>query len=70
MPRPKKEIKITDQLTVGLVAEEAEAVKVISTFACISPSQYGRRAIQRQLIEDRMIEHPAQRLAAANAAKS
>jgi hypothetical protein len=68
MPRPRKEreMKIVNQLSVGLMDAEADAVKAISDFACISPSQYGRMAIKRQLIADGMLKHPG----AANEVKS
>jgi hypothetical protein len=66
MPRPKREIKISEQLTVGLIPEEADAVKRVADFACMSPSQYGRMAIKRQLLADGMLQHPG----AANQAKS
>jgi hypothetical protein len=68
MPRPKKdrEMKITNQLSVGLMDAEALAVKQVADFACISPSQYGRMAIKRQLLADGMLQHPA----AAVSAKS
>jgi hypothetical protein len=69
MPRVKG-LTITSQLSVGLTPELEEAVAVVTGFHSVTPSQYGRRAITNQLVTDGVIPSAAQRLAAANAAKS
>jgi hypothetical protein len=69
MPRVK-DISITSQLSVGLTKEMETAIAVITAFNAVTPSQYGRRAILNQLVNDGLIQHPAQRLAETNNAKS
>jgi hypothetical protein len=67
---PKVNISIIGQLSVGVTAEMQAAIEAITAVHSMTPSQYGRRAILSQLVADGMIQHPAQRLAAANGAKS
>ena len=69
MPRVK-DINIIGQLSVGVTAEMQAAIEAITSAHCMTPSQYGRRALISQLVADGMIKHPSQRAAAAsNAAK-
>jgi hypothetical protein len=69
MPRVKNMTIIT-QLSVGLTAEMEQAIAAITAAHSMTPSQYGRRAIISQLVADGMIQHPAQKLAAANGTKT
>jgi hypothetical protein len=69
MPRVK-DMTIIGQLSVGVTAEMQAAIEVVTAFHSVTPSQYGRRAILAQLVNDGLIQHPAQRLAAVAAAKS
>ncbi len=69
--QPVKPMTIIGQLSVGVTAEIQQAIEVISAFRSQTPSQYGRMAILNQLVNDGVIQHPAQRLAtAATAAKT
>jgi hypothetical protein len=65
--RPKRDIRLSNQLSTCLSDEESQAVKIICDYRCMAPSQYARAWIRQGIAADSQI---LVAVAAASAAKS
>ena len=54
----KREKLITQDLAVGISAEIDAALKMVSDFSGLRPSQYARQAIIHKLVSDGFMQHP------------